>query len=98
MDETNELLDAVVNYVEDKSTPLKFDDGIVQRASSEVEKSCQELFKFLKQVLNEKNYKKAVDLLKDFNLKQLSYCQEEHSLYYKEGFCNCLKLIITSLT
>ena len=98
MEETNDLLDAIVNYVEDKSTPFKFDNGYVQQASDEAEKSCQELLMFLKNVLNKENYKKATQLLNDFNLKELSYCREEHSLYYKEGFSNCLKLIMTSLT
>lgn len=98
MEETNDLLDAIVDFVEDKSTPFKFDNGSVQQASNEAEKSCQELFKFLKQTLNEDEFQKIKELLNDFNLKQLSYCREEHSLYYKEGFSNCLKLIMTSLT
>ena len=73
MEETNELLDAIVNYVEDKDTSFKFDNGCVQQASDEAEKSCQELFTFLKKVLTDDDYNKVSELLKDFHFKELSY-------------------------
>ena len=51
MEETNALLDAIVNFVKEKETPFKYDNGIVHQASEKAEKACYELVKFLKENL-----------------------------------------------
>lgn len=72
MEETNALLDAIVNFVEEKETPFKYDNGIVHQASEKAEKACYELVKFLKENLKEGTYEKASELLNNFNMEQLS--------------------------
>lgn len=98
MDEINELLNAVVNCVEEKEEPFKFDTSAVDIAGEDAEKKYEQVLQELKKSLDDITFQKILKLLKEFRIAELNYCREEHVLYYKEGFADGIKLIVTSIT
>ncbi len=98
MEEIDKLLNAVINCVEEKEEPFKFDTSTVDIASEDAEKKYNEILKVLKSSLDDITFQKIVKLLKEFRIAELNYCREEHVLYYKEGFVDGIELIITSIT
>lgn len=98
MEEINELLNSVVNYAEEKEAPFKFDTTPVDTASHNAEKTYKQLFELLKSTLDKTAFEKVSKALNEYRLKELEYCRQEHVLYYKEGFADGIKLIITSIT
>lgn len=98
MEEINELLNSVVNYAEEKEAPFKFDNTPVETASYNAEKIYKQLIELLESTLDKNTFNKTLKLFKDFRIKELEYCRQEHVLYYKEGFADGIKLIVTSMT
>ena len=98
MEEINELLNSVVNYAEEKEAPFKFDTTPVDTASHNAEKAYKQLFELLKSTLDKTAFEKVSKALNEYRLKELEYCRQEHVLYYKEGFADGIKLMVTSMT